>query len=94
MKKIKTIKQLKAEKQQLAQRRSELEKAIKYDWRDVKESLRPGNVAGQVFSTLTGKNEKQEADSLIAGAVSKIAARFTKKLEGNLQTKVSRWFKK
>ena len=68
MKKIKNIQQLNAEKKQLAQRKVELEKAIKYDWRDVKESLKPGNVAVQVFSKLaegfTGKMAEKAEDKI------------------------------
>ena len=50
MKKFKNAKQLKQEKNRLKMRQAELEKAIKYDWRDVKSSLTPKNIAGQVMA--------------------------------------------
>jgi hypothetical protein len=63
MKKIKTIKQLVAEKSQLHQRRSELAKAIKYDWRDLTDSLKPSNVSMQVLSKVFEKNENRTGSS-------------------------------
>lgn len=49
MKKIKNIAQLKAEKQQLQQRRELLELKIRDNWNGVKESLKPGNIAKETF---------------------------------------------
>ncbi len=63
MKKIKSIKQLEAEKNQLQQRRSELAKAIKYDWRDLTDSLKPSNVSMQVLSKVFEKNENKTRSS-------------------------------
>ncbi len=57
MKKIKSINQLEAEKDQLHKRRNELAKAIKYDWRDLTDSLKPSHVAMQVLSKVFEKNE-------------------------------------
>jgi cell division septum initiation protein DivIVA len=92
MKKIKNIKQLKAEKKQLMQRRDELEKAIKYDWRDVKESLKPKNVSNQVLSKLFDGKDKE--DSFAAEGISQVAASFTKKIVGKAENKIGKWFKK
>ena len=57
MKKIKNIKELEAKERQLEQRRSELEKAIKYDAKDLADSLKPANVSKQVISAVFDKKE-------------------------------------
>lgn len=49
MKKISSIKQLEEEKQKLFRRQLELEKVIKYDWRDVKESFNPLHIANSII---------------------------------------------
>jgi hypothetical protein len=94
MKKIKSIKQLKAEKKRLIERQAELEKAIKYDWRDVKESLTPTNVAGQAFSKMFEEKDKQNGNSFIADSIAQIAAGIAKKLAEKAEGKISSWFKK
>ncbi len=92
MKKIKTISQLKAAKKDIKGRQLELEKAIKYDWRDFKETLQPKNVAGQVFSKFF--QEKQSANVFIADNVSQIFAGFVSKWMEKLGVKLGKWFKK
>lgn len=77
-------------------RRAELEKAIKYDWRDVKDSLKPKNIAGRVFSGMAGqKDTENKTDS---GVLSEMAAKFASKLAGKaedkLKDKIGKWFKK
>jgi len=96
MKKFKTTRQLNEERKQLKLRKAELEKAIRYDWRDVKDSLKPTNVAGQVFSGFAGeKGGEHRPDS---GILSEMAARFASKLAGKaedkLKDKFGKWFRK
>lgn len=94
MTQIKHIRQLKLEQQQLLQRQAELEKAIHYDWRDLKDSLRPKNIAGQVFSKLfNGKKDKRE-NAFVTDGVSQLAARFTKKMVEKAEDKIDGWLKK
>lgn len=96
MKRFKTAKQLNEEKKRLKMRRAELEKAIRYDWRDVKESLRPGNIAGQVFADFSGQKESGPHNE--SGVLSEMAARFASKLASKagekLKDKAGKWFKK
>ncbi len=96
MKKFKNAKALNEEKKRLKMRRAELEKAIKYDWRDVKDSLKPKNIAGQVFSGMGG--EKDEENKTDSGVLSEMAAKFASKLAGKaedkLKEKIGKWFKK
>ncbi len=94
MKKIKSIKQLKAEKKRLIERQAELEKATKYDWRDVKESLSPGNVAGQAFSKMFEEKGKQNGNTFIADGIAQVVAGFVKQLVEKAQGKFGSWFKK
>ena len=77
MNKIRSIKQLKARQKKLQQRKTELEKAIRYDWLDVKESIKPKNVAGQVFAHIFN-NQQPNEDSSLANTLSQLAAVLTK----------------
>ena len=92
MKKIKIIRQLKSVKKQLKQRQTELEKAIKYDWRDLKESLAPRKVAGQVFSKVFDKKESYNGNSFIAETVSQLAATLAKRVVEKAEEKIGKWF--
>lgn len=93
MNKIRSIKQLKARQKKLEQRKTELEKAIRYDWLDVKESLKPKNVAGQVFAHLFEK-EQQNGDSSFANTLSQVAAVLTKIGVEKAEEKVAEWMSK
>jgi hypothetical protein len=93
MNKIGSIKQLKARQKKLEQRKAELEKAIRYDWMDVKESIKPKNVAGQVFAHLFEK-EQQNGDSTLANTLSQVAAVLTKIGVEKAEEKVAEWMSK
>jgi ATP-dependent Clp protease adapter protein ClpS len=92
MNKIRSIKQLKARQKKLEQRKNELEKAIHYDWLDVKESIKPKNVAGQVFAQIFDK-EQQNGHSPLANILSQLAAVFTKISVEKAEEKVAEWMK-
>ena len=96
MKTFKNSMQVREEKKRLKLRRAELEKAIRYDWRDVKDSLRPSNIAGQVFSGV--KTEKETEGRTDAGILSEIAAKFASKLaaraEDKIMARIGKWIKK
>ena len=91
MHKIQSIKQLKARQKKLEQRKAELEKAIRYDWMDVKESIRPKNVAGQLFASMF---EKANGESSLAETLSQLAAVLTKIGVEKAEEKVSEWMSK
>lgn len=92
MNKIRSIKQLKARQKKLEQRKTELEKAIRYDWLDVKESIKPKNVAGQVFAHIFTK-EQQNGDSTLASTLSQLAAVLTKIAVEKTEEKMADWLK-
>ncbi|HMU73835.1 MAG TPA: hypothetical protein PKD93_13905 [Ferruginibacter sp.] len=98
MKTFKNSKQVREEKKRLKLRRAELEKAIRYDWRDVKDSLRPSNIAGQVFSGVKTEKEKETEGRVDAGILSEIAAKFASKLaaraEDKIMARIGKWIKK
>ncbi len=78
MKKIKNMSQLKAQKKKLQLRQKELEKAISYDWRDLKESFKPKNVAGQVILSALKADINEKNPDILAETLSILAAKFTK----------------
>jgi citrate synthase len=61
VKKIKSIKQLKAEKKRLKQRQAELEEEIRNKWNGLKENLKPMNI---VKGTLNGIMKSRTEDNL------------------------------
>ncbi|UEG50721.1 hypothetical protein LK994_04440 [Ferruginibacter lapsinanis] len=94
MEKINSIQELKNKKEQLAQRKIELEKAIKYDWRDVKEAAAPVKIAGQMISKLFSKKEKEEKSTLFADGVSSILSVFAGKMVDKAGAMMGKWFTK
>jgi hypothetical protein len=52
MKKIKSIKQLKYQKKLIKQRQAGLEEKIRSNWKDLKENLRPLNIAKDALSSV------------------------------------------
>lgn len=84
MKKIKKLKQLKAEQKILLQRESALESAIQKDWKSLKESLRPVNMAKEAFSKWVNKQPtaKPNGRALLTGGLSIGTAFLAKKLLG------------
>lgn len=90
MNKIRSIKQLKALQKKLEQRKTELEKAIRYDWRDVKETMKPKNVASQVFAQFFSKQQQEEGSSL-ANTLSQLAAVAIKMAVEKAEEKMTEW---
>lgn len=85
MKKIKNTKQLRTEKKRIRVRREELEKKIRSKWNELKESLRPVNIAKETFQKVVqNKTEKNLEDesilkSTIKYGISLLAKKFTDK---------------
>jgi hypothetical protein len=85
IKKIKSRKQLKAEKKRIRVRREELEKKIRVKWEELKESLKPANMARETLQNLirgkTAQNLEEESilKSTLNYGISLLAKRFTDK---------------
>lgn len=93
MKKFKNIQQLKEEKKRLAQRKLELEKAIRYDWRDVKESLNPKQLVAGLFFRKEHKTDTDHSSSWFQDKISEIAELYLDKLAGKFEQKLKQWMK-
>ena len=93
MKRFKNIQQLKEEQKRLAQRKLELEKAIRYDWRDVKESLNPLHIVAGLFSGKEHKNESEHSSSVLQDKISEITETYLDKLAGRFEQKLKQWMK-
>lgn len=76
---------LRAEKKQIRIRREELEKKMRIQWKELKESLRPVNIAKETFQKVVqNKTEKNlEDESIIKSTlkygVSLLVKKFTDK---------------
>jgi hypothetical protein len=90
MRKIKNIKQLKAEKKRIKQQQEELENKIRNNWKDLKECLRPANLAKDAISSIfKSKTEKNQDDenifkSSFAYGVNLLAKKFADKAREKL----------
>lgn len=96
MKKIRSIKQLKAEKQRMKQCQSALEEKIKTDWKAVKESLRPVNIAKDAIdSVLKAKTERDAGEDSIFKSAFKYGINvLTNKISEKAHEKLERLLKK
>ncbi|MES1213930.1 MAG: hypothetical protein ABUT20_00315 [Bacteroidota bacterium] len=94
MKKIKTIKELNAEKKKLLNRRYELEKAIYYDWKDLKHSVNRENIMSDLFSKNKKATEEQNSNSIFTDTISEFARRLTLKLAEKAEGHIYKRFKK
>jgi len=96
MKKIKSIRQLQAEKKRIRQQQEALEKRIRESWQGVKENLRPANIAKEAIGGIFGK---KTAGSEHEGSLFKTAVQFglgllAGKLTEKAGEKLSKFFKK
>ena len=94
MRKIANLKQLNAEKRHLRLRREELEKAIKYDWIDLKASLKPGALADQLMTKKDAEKEGRKEASMVATGVAEAAASLTKSMVYRAENRLGKWFKR
>ena len=95
MKSFKNITALKEEKIRLLQERIELEKRIDSEWKSFKHSLRPTNIAKQIFAKSIEHNSKlEETKSFVVDSVSQIAVRLTKILAEKVENKIENWLTK
>lgn len=85
MKKIKNKKQLRAEKKRIRARQEELEKKIRSKWNELKESLKPVNIAKETFQNVVRKKTEENLEdesilkSTIKYGISLLARKFTDK---------------
>ncbi|MEP7254675.1 MAG: hypothetical protein ABI666_02810 [Ferruginibacter sp.] len=76
---------MQAEKKRIKQEQQDLENRIRVNWREVKESLRPGNIAkdaiGSIFKNKTAENMNDDNifKSSFTYGVSLLAKKFAEK---------------
>lgn len=92
--KIRNIKQLNAEKKLLKQRQAELEKAMKYDWKDVKDSLAPARLASDAFSSIMSDKDKSEEKGFVSRVLTGLAEKFAREMTEKAETRFRDWLKK
>ena len=63
MKKIKSIKQLQAEKKKIKQQQAHLEKKIQSNWIELKECLKPANMATDILNKTIKNNTEENLNS-------------------------------
>jgi hypothetical protein len=96
MKKIKSIKQLPAEKKRIKLREEELEKKIRGNWNELKETLKPASIAKETFNnamkhkTENNVNGESVFKSTFTYGMSLLAKKFADKAEAGL----NKFFKK
>ncbi len=90
MKKIKHIRDLEAEKYRLRIRQLQLEKELKGNWQDTKESLRPGTILKNKFREFSGASESsgEKGPDLFGAAVAHGAAWLTRQFVNTAGDKI------
>ena len=96
MKKISSIKQLRPEKKRLLQHQSALENKMRGNWDELKESIKPSNIAKDAFSRMIRNKTRENLGSsiIIKGALSIGAALLAKRVADRAGKKLSRLFKR
>jgi hypothetical protein len=96
MKKIKSIKQLKAEKRRLRKRKSELEEKIKTNWGSLKQNFFSGK-SEKNYSAGTDNGKEEHAnkqDGFLESLFAFVAKKFARKMAGKAEDKFGQWFRK
>jgi cell division septum initiation protein DivIVA len=96
MKKIKSKKQLQAEKKRIQQEVKELEKKIRSNWNGLKESLQPANVAKGALNKVMQHNtaDNINGESVLKSTFTYGASLLAKKMADKAGEKFSKFFKK
>jgi len=92
MKKIKNDKQLQQQKKQLLKRQKELEQLLHANWIELKHSLRPKNITGELLSRAF-HSKPEDGNNSLAESLGQFAAVLTKAAVENAQEKFSEWLK-
>ncbi len=89
MNRIKHISQLYSEQSHLHKHEEDLEKNIRKDWTEVKESMRPKNLGKKILYSYINKKlqDKIKSNGILSGSLSYGAAMLTKKIVEKLRKK-------
>jgi hypothetical protein len=96
MKKFSSIKELQPEKRRIRQHQRELENKMKGNWSELKQSVKPVNIAKDAFMTVVRNKttESLSGSNIIKGVLSIGAALLVKRVVTQTGKKLSRLFKK
>jgi hypothetical protein len=96
MNKIKHISELYSEQLRLQKLEDNLEKTIRKDWKEVKESMRPKNSGREMLSDFINKRlqDKIKSNGILSGTLSYGAAMLTKKIVEKVEEKMESFFGK
>jgi len=96
MKKIKNLNQLKREKERIKQHQEDLEDMIHDNWHELKDDLKPANIAKQVIGNWMRKRTeaKMNAGGILKNAVTYGATLLATKLFGRTGNKLAGLLKK
>ncbi len=96
MKKFSSIKELQPEKKRIQQHQRELETRIRGNWSDLKESVKPVNIAKDAFSTMIRNKTRESLSSsnIIKGVLSIGAALLVKRVVKKAGKRLGRLFRK
>lgn len=96
MKKIKSIKQLKEEKKRLKQQQIGLENKIQTSWNELKEQLKPANMATDTLNEVIKKGTASNLndDSILKNTFTYGVTLLAKKIAEKAEIKLNKIFKK
>ncbi len=96
MTKIKSIKQLRAEKKRVALHLQELEQKMQHNWKELKEAINPVNLAAGAFNDALKSNTQKnnEDNGLLKGILTFGATILAKKLATKTGEKLGKMFHK
>jgi predicted nucleic acid-binding Zn-ribbon protein len=96
MKTIKNIQQLQSEKKRIKQQQQNLEDKIRSNWNELKESLKPANVAKGALSKVMQNNtaDNINGESVLKSTFTYGASLLAKKMADKAGEKFSKFFKK
>ncbi|MBL7728910.1 MAG: hypothetical protein JNM68_14535 [Dinghuibacter sp.] len=95
MKTINSIKQLKAEKKRLAEQLQVQEEQMRQNWGDLKDALRPANMAMDTVSSIMNRKaaSTENKDNLLKSVLSYGAWLLTRKIMDKTGKRMSRFYR-
>jgi hypothetical protein len=96
MKKFSSIEELQPEKKRILQHQRELENKMRGNWIELKESLKPVNIAKDALSSVirTKTRETLSSSNIIKGVLSIGAALLVKRVVNKAGKRLGRFFRK
>ncbi|MGF2412105.1 MAG: hypothetical protein ACQUYJ_07245 [Ferruginibacter sp.] len=96
MKTIKSIKQLQAEKKRISQHRQNLENKMGNNWTELKECIKPANIAADKLNSAIKNKTAQnlESDSILKNTFTYGITLLAGKIAGKASDKLNKLFKK